>query len=136
MNFQEAMLIQVRIADDLVEDIENMYDQITQHAYEIFIRRGGIGTLDLEDWLTAEQQLLHKPSVRVEQTESQVTIIIGLGEDCPLGVQVVVTPDAMVIHAKSSLTAKTIFRTVEFPRRITPTRAEARVVNGSLVVTA
>jgi DUF2934 family protein len=78
MNFQEAMLIQVRIADDLVEDIENMYDQITQRAYEIFMRRGGIGTLDLEDWLTAEQQLLHKPSVRVEETDSQVTITIGL----------------------------------------------------------
>ena len=41
----------------------------------------------------------------------------------PLDVQVVVIPDAMLIQAKGSLRAKTIFRTVEFPRRIVVTKA-------------
>jgi HSP20 family molecular chaperone IbpA len=136
MNSQEAMLIHVRIADDIAEEIEAMYDQIKERAHEIFRRNGGIGTLDLEDWLSAEQQLLHKPSVRVEEIGSQVTVTICVGEECPLDLQVVVTPDAMLIQAESSLTAKKIFRTVEFPRRIEANKAEARFVNGCLVLTA
>jgi HSP20 family molecular chaperone IbpA len=136
MNSQEAMLIQVRIADDLEEEIEGMYDQITERAYKIFMRNGGIGALDLEDWLGAQRQLLIKPTVRVEEIGSRMTVTICLGEECPLDVQVVVTPDAMLIQAESSLTAKKIFRTVEFPRRIEANKAEARFVNGCLVLTA
>ena len=136
MNSQEAMLIQVRTANDLAQPIENIYDQVTQRAYEIFRERGAIGTLDLEDWLTAEQQLLFKPQARVEETDLKVTVTICIGEACPLNIQVVVTPDAMLIQAESSLNSKKIFRTVEFPRRIMVNKAEARFVNGCLVVTA
>jgi len=136
MNSQEDMLIRICTADDLVEAIENMYDQVTQRAYEIFRERGAIGTLDLEDWLTAEQELLVKPQVRVEETDLQVTVTIRVGEACPLNIQVIVTPDAMLIQAESSLNAKKIFRTVEFPRRIMVNKAEARFVNGCLVLTA
>src|SRR5262245_57006095 len=136
MNPQEAMLIPVHIADDVIEQIEDMYDRITERAYAIFLRRGGIGNLDLEDWLTAEQELLLKPDVRIEQTDGQMTITICIGEACPIDVQVVVTPDAMLIQGESSLATKKIFRTVEFPRRIDVKKAEARFVNGCLVLTA
>jgi HSP20 family molecular chaperone IbpA len=136
MSSQGAMLIQVRIADDLVEAIEDMYDQVTERAYEIFRERGAIGTIDLEDWLTAEQQLLIKPGVRTEETDSQVTVRIWVGEVCPVDLQVVVTPHAMLLQAENSLNGKKIFRTVEFPRRIMVNKAEARFVNGCLVLTA
>jgi HSP20 family molecular chaperone IbpA len=130
------MLIQVRIADDLVEAIEDMYDQVTERAYEIFRERGAIGTIDLEDWLTAEQQLLIKPGVRIEETDSQVTVRIWVGEVCPVDLEVVVTPDAMLLQAENSLNGKKIFRAVEFPRRIMVNKAEARFLNGCLVLTA
>jgi HSP20 family molecular chaperone IbpA len=136
MNPQQAMLIQVRIADDLAEAIERMYDHVTQRAYEIVRGRGEIGTVDLEDWLTAEQQLLLKPKVHVEETDSQVTVTICVGELGLVDVEIVVTPDAMLIQAESSTTPKIIFRTVEFSRRIIASKAEARFVNGCLVLTA
>jgi HSP20 family molecular chaperone IbpA len=136
MNPQQAMLIQVRIAADLVESIERIFDRVTHRAYEIVRARGAIGTVDLEDWLTAEQQLLLKPNVRVEETDSQVTVTICIGEVGLMDVDIVVTPDAMLIQAESSGTPKIIFRTVEFPRRISVSKAEAKFVNGCVVLTA
>jgi HSP20 family molecular chaperone IbpA len=136
MNPQQAMLIRVRTADDLVESIERIYDRVTRRAYEIVRERGAIGTVDLEDWLTAEQQLLLKPRVRVEETDSQLTVTICIGEIGLVDVDIVVTPDAMLIQAESSVTPKIIFRTVEFPRRISVSKAQAKFVNGSLVLTA
>src|SRR5262245_64426444 len=130
------MLIPVHIADDVIEQIEDMYDQITKRAYAIFLQRGGIGNLDLEDWLIAEEQLVLKPEVHVAQTDGQMTVTIRIGQACPPDVQVVVTPDAMLIQAESSLPTKKIFRTVEFPRRIDVRKAEARFLNGCLVLTA
>jgi len=132
----EPMLVPIRIADDVVDEIEDMYDQITRRAYEIFLDRGGIGTLDLEDWLMAEQQRLFKPAVHVEETACLITVTVRIGDVCPQDVQVVVTPDAMLIQADSSIAAKKIFRTVEFPRRIDVTKAEARLADGCLVLTA
>src|SRR5215510_14789513 len=104
MTRQQAMLIQVRTADDLVESLERIYDRVTHRAYEIVRGRGAIGTVDLEDWVTAEQQLLFKPKVRVEETDSQVTVTIWIGEVGLMDVDIVVTPDAMRIQAESSVT--------------------------------
>ena len=53
MNLQEAMPVPVRIAESIVEEIEEMYDHITKRAYEIFRERSGFSTLDLEDWLAS-----------------------------------------------------------------------------------
>src|SRR5215471_18612817 len=99
MNSQEATTVPVRIAETIVDEIEEMYDQITRRAYEIFRQRGGTSTLDLEDWLTAERELLLKPEVHVEETSRQISVAISLGTVRPLDVELLVTPDAMVIQA-------------------------------------
>ena len=136
MNLQEAMPVPVRIAESIVEEIEEMYDQITKRAYEIFRQRSGFSTLDLEDWLTAERELLFKPDVSIEETNCGITVTISIGNVHPLDVQLLVAPDAMVIQAEGRMAPKKIFRTVQFPRRIDVTRAEASYANGCLVLTA
>jgi HSP20 family molecular chaperone IbpA len=135
MTSQEAELVPMRTAETIVEEIENMYDEITRRAYEIFQKRAGTHSLDLEDWLAAEQQLLSKPEVHVEDTTRQIIVTIGLGKIRPLDVQLVVSPDAMVIQAADPSTGKKVFRTIEFPRRIDVRKAEARYSGGYLLVT-
>jgi len=136
MNSQEATTVPVRIAETIVDEIEEMYDQITRRAYEIFRQRGGTSTLDLEDWLTAERELLLKPEVHVEETSRQISVAISLGTVRPLDVELLVTPDAMVIQAVNGKGDKKLFRTIQFPRRIDVNKAEARYENGCLVLTA
>jgi HSP20 family molecular chaperone IbpA len=136
MNIQEAVLIPLCIADTTVDAINEMYDQITQRAYEIFLARGGVGTLDIEDWLKAEQQLLFKPETQVEQTDHGITVTVRIGHVIPSDLQVLITSDAMVIQAQDNSTDKTVFRSVEFPRRIDVNKAGAVYRNGCLILTA
>ena len=136
MNIQEAVLVPLCIADTTVDTINEMYDQITQRAYEIFQARGGVGTLDIDDWLKAEQQLLFKPEARVEQTDHGITVTVRVGQVIPTDLQVLITADAMVIQAEDTTTDKTVFRSVEFPRRIDVNKAGAVYRNGCLILTA
>ena len=136
MNSQQTMPVPVRVAETILDEIEEMYDQITRRAYEIFLERGGICTVDLEDWLKAEQELLFKPEVHVDETDCRITVTICIGNVRPLDVQLLVTPDAMVIQAEDPAGFKKVFRTVEFPRRIDVSKASARYSNGCLVLTA
>jgi HSP20 family molecular chaperone IbpA len=136
MSIQEAVLVPLCIADTTVDAINEMYDQITQRAYEIFLARGGVGTLDIEDWLKAEQQLLFKPETQVEQTDDGITVTVRIGHVIPTDLQVLITSDAMVIQAQDNSTDKTVFRSVEFPRRIDVNKAGAVYRNGCLILTA
>jgi HSP20 family molecular chaperone IbpA len=136
MDTQEAILVPLCIADTTVDAINDMYDQITQRAYEIFLARGGVGTLDIEDWLRAEQELLFKPETRVEQTDHGITVTIRIGQAIPTDLQVLITSDAMIIQAEDASTNKTVFRSVEFPRRIDTNKAAAVYRNGCLILTA
>ena len=130
------MPVPMRIAETIIDEIEEMYDQITKRAYEIYRERGGNCTLDLEDWLTAERELLYKPEVHVEEVDERIVVTVRIGKVRPLDVQLLVTPDAMVIQAQPVATAKKVFRTVQFPRRIDVNKAEATYADGYLILTA
>ena len=130
------MPVPMRIAETIIDEIEEMYDQITKRAHEIYRERGGTCTLDLEDWLTAERELLYKPEVHVEEVDERIVVTVRIGKVRPLDVQLLVTPDAMVIQAQPVSIAKKVFRTVQFPRRIDVNKAEATYADGCLVLTA
>ena len=135
MNSQ-VMPVPMRIAETIVDEIEEMYDHITKRAYEIFRERGGNSTLDIEDWLTAERELLYKPEVHVEEVDRRIVVTVRIDKVRPSDVQLLVTPDAMVIQAQPVSIAKKVFRTVQFPRRIDVNKAEATYADGCLVLTA
>ncbi|PYS11237.1 MAG: hypothetical protein DMG15_18390, partial [Acidobacteria bacterium] len=108
----------------------------TKPAYEIFCQRGGTATLDLEDWLTAERELLFKPEVDVEENDRTIKVRVRLGKVRPFDVQLLLTPDAMVIQGEHGPIPKKVFRTVQFPRRIDVGKADVKYENGCLVLTA
>jgi HSP20 family molecular chaperone IbpA len=128
-------MVPLQMAESVDNEIEDMYDRITLRAHKIFQERGGIGGVDLEDWLTAERELVLKPDVFIEEKDNEVIVAVRLGKVNLLDLHLVVTPLAMLIQMRSSETAKKIFRTIEFPRRIDTNRAEARYEDGYLVLT-
>src|SRR5262249_39066199 len=132
MNCQEAAIVPVRTVDTILDEIEEVYDRITKRAYEIFLERGGTCSLNLEDWLMAERELLWKPDVHVEDKNQRIVVTVRFGAIRPPNVQLVVSPQAMVVQADASPTARKVFRTVEFPRRIDVHKAEARYAEGCL----
>src|SRR4026209_141923 len=110
----EASPRPMRTAESVSDVVEVMYDQITHRAYEIFLERGGICSVDLEDWLTAERELLQKPHVSIEETDHSLIVTARLGKVNLIDLQLLVTPLAMLIQAESVETSKKVFRTIEF----------------------
>ncbi len=136
MNSQEVTPVPLCIAETISDEIEQMYDEITRRAYEIFQQRGGNSTLDLEDWLTAERELLSKPNVRVEEKKGQIVVTVYLGKISLQELHILITPHAMLVHAPSSTGMKKLFRAIQFPLRIDVTKAEASYGEGCLILTA
>lgn len=136
MRSQQLIPFPVRIKETIADEVQQMYDEITRRAYEVFQQRGGNSTLDLEDWLTAERELLHKPDVRIEEANRQIVVTVYLGEMSPLQVELLVTPDAMLIQGSYASGPKKVFRAVQFPRRVDAGKAEAHYCDGCLVLTA
>jgi hypothetical protein len=54
--------IPIRTGSTILDEIEKVYDDITRRAYDRFLERRGSYTWILDDWLTAEKQLLWKPT--------------------------------------------------------------------------
>src|SRR5437016_9364574 len=133
MNSQEATAVPVRVAETIADEINDMYDHMQKPAYEMFRQRGGTASLDLEDWLTAERELLFKPEVDIEENDLTITVKVSIGKVRPLDMQLLLSPDAMVIRAEHSATAKRMFRTVQFPRRIDVRKAEVKYEDGYLI---
>jgi HSP20 family molecular chaperone IbpA len=136
MDSQEPTIVPVRTAESIIDEIEEMYDRITRRAYEIFLERGGTCSLDLDDWLTAERELLWKPDVHIEEKNQHIVVTVRLGNVDPPDVRLIVSPQAMIVQADASANARKAFRTVEFPRRIDVRKAEARYADGYLTLTA
>ena len=136
MNSQEVIPVPLRVGETMADEIQEMYDEITRRAYEIFQERCGNSTLDLEDWLTAEREVLDKPIVRVEEDGSRIVVTVYVAKLNPTDVQLLVTPDALLVHGPANNGSKKLFRVVQFPRRIDVTKAEAHFGDGCLVLTA
>jgi HSP20 family molecular chaperone IbpA len=136
MSLSQATVVPLQTAESVDDEIEEMYDRITRRAHKIFQDRGGIGAVDLEDWLTAERELVLKPDVFVEEKDDEVIVAVRLGKVNLIDVQLRVTPLVMLIQTRTSETARTVFRTIEFPRRIDTHTAEAWYEDGYLLLTA
>src|SRR5260370_30852919 len=108
MNSQEVIPVPLRVGETMTDEIQEMYDEITRRAYETFQQRGGNCTLDLEDWLTAEREVLDKPHVRVDETNCRIIFNVYVGNLSATHVQLLVTSDAMLVHRPSSMSPKKV----------------------------
>src|SRR5262245_27984559 len=53
-----TMPIPYRIGTTILDEIERVYDDITNRAYQVGFHGSGAYTLNIEDWLTAEMQMV------------------------------------------------------------------------------
>jgi hypothetical protein len=51
-------------ADEPTASSQPTHEQVAQRAYDIFLARGGVDGMDLDDWFRAERELkITEPSV-------------------------------------------------------------------------
>lgn len=129
------------------DEVHKVREEIAKRAREIFDSNGIVGR-DLENWLTAEREVLWEPSIEVSEKDNRFVTKVAVAGVDPKDLQVQVTPDELLIAAESKhehtetkgevhccefATGK-LFRRVRFSKRVDPDKSTAQLKNGMLHV--
>jgi HSP20 family molecular chaperone IbpA len=128
--------IPIEFGTSILDEVENVYDDITRKAYEKFLSRGGTGMLDIEDWLEAERAILMKPEARLIEKRGHFVVRLHLPNIDPANVRILATRDDLVVQTSSRYAGARIFKTVHFPEPIDLRRVRSSWVGEKLVVMA
>lgn len=134
----------------LAQDLSEIINQVREHAFGRFERRGGMPGLDLDDWLEAEREVVWSPpSELIEKKDAYRARIAVPGFEAN-EVQVAATPEALIVEAESAHThninegdvrmcefsGKKLYRRIDLPSKINVEQATASLNNGILEVSA
>ena len=142
--------LEVKRTDTIVDELDRLTQAIRRRAYDLFRNRGPHWGGALTDWLTAERELVSKPTVELRQRDRQFEVLAALPGLEAKDLDIQITPEDVLIKAEIAHehTADTgtvhvcefnggrIFRSVHFPEKIDPDSAKAEYRNGMLRLTA
>jgi HSP20 family molecular chaperone IbpA len=134
--------------ESLFDRAKEIYEAITRRAYEIFNGRGRRDGYDLQDWLSAEQELLHPLSLEMTESEDYLTARTEVPGFSEKDLKVNLEPRRLVITGKieesseqktgetmySSRRSNEIFHTLDLPAEVNPEKASATLNQGILEI--
>jgi HSP20 family molecular chaperone IbpA len=134
--------------DAFFELSQEFRDLISRRAYELFELRGYVDGHDREDWLRAASEILMHVPIDVAETETGLTIRADVPGFTEKELEVRVAPHSVCItgkrqEASEQTNEKTvyaerrsnqIFRSLELPYEIDPSRVVAIVSDGTLEI--
>lgn len=143
------MNVRVRQLDSIVQDIESVRGTVTARAHQLFRERGGELGRALDDWLSAERELVWRPAVELSERDHELCLELATAGVDGKDLDVRVTRDDVVVsaptqHGHADPHAKVhvcefrrgrLFRSVHFPRPVDPAQARAEYRNGLLRIT-
>jgi HSP20 family protein len=130
----------------LLERINHIQETISQRAFELFEGRGALLGRDLEDWFSAETELLHPVHLEMTETDDTLTVRAEVPGFEAKDMEVSVEPQRITISGKrqsteEKKTAKAVYkeqcsneilRVVDLPVEIDAAKATATLRNGVL----
>jgi HSP20 family molecular chaperone IbpA len=142
--------IPIRAQGSIANAISRLNEQIMRRAYQIFEDRGGIPGSELDNWLTAENELVWKPPIELSEKNNELLLSMAVPGVDPRDIQVEATPEELVVRAETrhehredegpihscEFHSGSMFRVVRFPKRIDPDHVRAEFKNGMLKVHA
>jgi len=142
--------IELRRADTVFDELDELQKAISRRAYDLFRHRGTLWGGPLTDWLTAEHELVWKPSVELRQKDNQFEVLVALPGVEAKDLDVEVTPEDVLIKAETThehtaekgtvhvceFESGKLFRSIHFPEKIDPESAKTEYRNGMLHLTA
>jgi HSP20 family molecular chaperone IbpA len=130
--------------------MEALTDRIRQRAFELFKSRGGGDGSALNDWLTAENDLLLTPEADLIESDDKYELHIAVPGFDANDIDVSALPDALIVRAKNThnhektegsvrfceFGEKSLFRRFDLPARIDVNKVTTSLQKGILKVTA
>ena len=142
--------VAVQKKDSFWDQIQRMEDRIMRRAYDIFKGNGSEVGKDLDNWLTAERELIWKPAIELKEKDNQFELQVAVAGIDPKDLKIEVTSEELLVSGETKKEKKedkgevhtsefqsgSLFRSVRFPKKIDPDKVKAEIKNGLLTVTA
>ena len=133
----------------LLYEMQDIHHLIARRAYKLFAEGGFIHGHDLEDWLSAERELLHSAPMELHETDSQFYLRVEVPGFRESEIVVAVGPLRVIISAEHQADAQQrrpkilyseclsyrVFRSFNLPAPINPRKTARRLSNGVLEIT-
>ena len=134
----------------LLTDVQSLTDRIRLKAYELFQSRGGGDGRALDDWLTAENDLVLSPESDLVETGGKFEMQIAVPGFDANDITVSALPDALIVRAENAhhhestegnvrfceFGEKSLFRRFDLPAPIDVDKVTTSLQKGILKVTA
>jgi HSP20 family protein len=145
-----AETLPIRRSKSIFDEIDRMQDRVMRRAYEIFSENGGIFGRDMDDWLRAEQELVWKPAIELEERDDEFRLQIATPGVDPKNIDIEVTPEDILVKADvhhehkekkgevyaCEFASGNLFRSIHLPKKIDPDKVKAEFKNGMLSLKA
>ena len=122
-----------------VHSVENsvadMQDRIAKRAYEKFLERGSSPGFELQDWLSAEAELVVDSKVGVRVDDNRIVAEIFLPNVDPSGLYISVTSHDVLVLSTHDAEGRQVFQAVHFPE-IELSNVAAEHVRDTLFISA
>ena len=134
----------------LIADVQALTDRIRLRAYELFQSRGGGDGRALDDWLTAEDDIVLSPESDLVEEEGKFEMQIAAPGFDANDITVSALPDALIVRAENAhhhestegdvrfceFGEKSLFRRFDLPAPIDVNKVTTNLQKGILKVTA
>lgn len=84
----------------IFEEVDKRLQDVRQRAFELFQNRGCEIGHALEDWLTAEHEVMGWPAAEMTETDGKYEVDLTLPGFDAEQVQVTATPSEIIVHAQ------------------------------------
>ena len=142
-------VVAVQKRETFWDQIQEMEQRVMRRAEEIF-RRDGIFGKDLDNWLSAERELVWRPAIELTENGKRFQLQANVAGIDAKDLQVEATANDLLIKGQmrkeekksegktciSEFHSGSLFRAIHFPKRVNPAEVKAELKNGILVVTA
>jgi HSP20 family protein len=144
--------VRIRKTESLWDQLQKMEEQITNRAYDIFRGSGSNFGDELQNWLTAEREMIWKPAMEMKEKDDKFEIQMAVAGVDPKDITLEVTENDLLVRGETKSEKKekdekgevytsefqsgTLFRNIQFPKRIDPDKVKAGMKNGLLMITA
>jgi HSP20 family molecular chaperone IbpA len=132
---------------DLTDCLLEAYEYIERRAYEKFVERGSEPGRELEDWLSAERELLHPVALDVEESADYVRALVTAPGFTDAQIGVAIEPHWLAIiatrepaddlppsHNAPGEDPVQVFAIHHLPAEVDPARATIVFANGILAL--
>ena len=146
---REAASVPCRTLDSITETIDELQQDLDRRAYEIFQTHAEAFSAPLDDWLTAERELVWTPAIELSRRADVFQLRAALAGVDRKDLDIRVTPEDLVIAGPTShshdadetvyareFVRGRLFRRIHFPERINPDQVTAEFRDGLLRLSA